>query len=101
MIQVVIKTSSKSGWSHWSVNHPVIASGRSKTPLFCACRKLKSMGVAPVAEIGLFHNRNGVVSTWSIKTTVGKGAELTVVENPVRGKPRFVPYRVLGELSHE
>jgi hypothetical protein len=102
MIQVVVRPSDKPGLFNWDVRHPVIASGRSRCPLLDACRVLKRMGVGPPDEIGMFHQQaNGVVSTWSLKTTVGKGAALAVEERPDKGSPRFIPYQAYGGPVHE
>lgn len=51
--------------------------GLSREPLLDACRQLKSMGVDTGEEISL--SRAGR-SEWDLRTTVGKGASLTVVE---------------------
>lgn len=64
--------------------------GLSREPLLDACRKLKSIGVAPEAECGLFRKGR---SDWDLKTTVGYGAGLTVHET-VEKAPRFTKHKV-------
>ena len=64
--------------------------GISTAPLLDACRQLKRMGAETGARVVLFHGDR--LDQWTLRTTVGKGAELTVKEPPTSG-PKFVKFR--------
>jgi len=62
--------------------------GRSRQPLFEACRKLKRMGADPNLKCAMYHHGS---KDWAVRITIGKGAGLMVVDSTY-GKPRFVKY---------
>ena len=64
--------------------------GKSRMPLFDACRELKRMGCAPAQEIGLFRAGRKVAD---LSTTVRCGANLTVEESANGNGPRFRRYK--------
>jgi hypothetical protein len=62
--------------------------GLSREPLLDACRALKRMGASPGELVGVFCEGSRV---WSLRTTVGCGAELTVEDGDTG--TRFRKYR--------
>jgi hypothetical protein len=60
-----------------------LVQGRSTSPLFDACRKLKRMGEPAMARAALFHDGSDV---WSVRCLIWAGAELMV------SHARFVKY---------
>lgn len=64
-------------------------SGRTETPLLTAARWALKQGAAPSTPIAM--RRKGA-DGWDLRSTVGRAASLTVVENARTG-PRFAPYR--------
>ena len=61
----------------------------AKEPLLAAARVLKARGVADETELLMRHHDNEMVC---LRTTVGKAAALTVIENDGEG-PRFARYK--------
>jgi hypothetical protein len=86
--RVMITPAGKGVFDYRVAESPV--QGRSRQPLLDACRQLKSMGANPAAYCALFHGEGA--HQWTVRTTVGKGAELTVHDPPKGGRPRFVKY---------
>jgi hypothetical protein len=88
MLAIRIKPAGK-GQFDYTV-HGSTVQGRSRHPLLDACRQLKSMGVDPATLVALFHGEAS--NQWTVRTTVGKGAELMVGDPPSGGGPLFVKY---------
>jgi hypothetical protein len=86
--RVIIKPAGK-GHFEYRVDGTLVQ-GRSSQPLLDACRQLKSMGADPAAFVALYHGDSPV---WTVRTTVGKGAELTVSDPPSGGGPKFTKYK--------
>ena len=92
MIEVVITGKAKNGVFPYVVREvavqwrDVAVERRSRQPLLDACRTLKRMGVDPTRPVGLFRDGSMV---WNLRTTVGRGAGLTVHEEP---STRFMPF---------
>ncbi len=87
MIEVVITgKKSRNGVFPYVVRGFAIE-GRSRQPLLDACRTLKRMGVDPTRPVGLFREGSRV---WDLRTSVGRGAELTVHEEP---STRFMAFQ--------
>lgn len=86
MIEVRITGRGKNGtWPYSVVGRAV--EGRSRQPLLDACRALKRMGEPSDPRVGLFWGGSAI---WSLRTTVGAGAALTVVEEP---RMRFAAFK--------
>jgi hypothetical protein len=77
MIRVEREESSLRGKYRYFV-HEYPVDGFSREPLLDACRALKRMGVDLWAPVGLFRPGR---SDWDLRTTVDRGADLTVREN--------------------
>ena len=88
MIKVVCSPLGNSQFAWHAMAAGQAVQGRSATPLFDACRKIKSMGGDPLAQIALFHEG---ASQPALMTTVGKGAALTVHEG--EGRVRFTKWK--------
>jgi hypothetical protein len=64
--------------------------GLSSEPMLDACRALKRMGASPGELVGLFCEGSSV---WSLRTTVGYGAGLTVEDgNTATRFRKYVPH---------
>ena len=87
--RVMIKPAGKGLYDYHVRQSPV--QGRSHQPLLDACRQLKSMGADPAAYCALFHGERA--DQWTVRTTIGKGAELMVSDPPKGGGPKFVKYQ--------
>lgn len=91
MIKIRVRPSHGGKFEWRSEGAAVTAWGVSEQPLFDGCRELQRLGVDAAAECGLFHEGR---ADWSLKTTVGKGAALTVSDPPSgKGGVKIVPYR--------
>lgn len=85
MIEVVITGWARNGVFPYLVRGFAVE-GRSRQPLLDACRTLKRMGADPTRPVGLFREGSMV---WDLRTTVGRGAGLTVYDEP---STRFMPF---------
>jgi len=74
--RVIIKPFRKGLFDYYVESSPV--QGRSHQPLLDACRQLKSMGAPITAKAALYHEKNPM--TWTVRCTIGKGAELDVMD---------------------
>lgn len=70
----------------WHVRGRPETGGISRQPLLDACRALQSLGELPATQISMFRPGR---SEWDMRTTIGYGAGLTVVEETRDGCPRF------------
>lgn len=77
----------------WHVRGRAEIGGVSRQPLLDACRALKALGEPPATWIGLFRPGR---TDWDLRTTVGYGAGLTVIEETSDGRPRFGKWRDLA-----
>jgi hypothetical protein len=73
-------------------------SGKSRTPLFAACRALQRAGVWPKSQIGLFRS---ATSDPDLCTTIEVGARLTVMEASKAGAPIFAKWQPFPRVHHE
>jgi hypothetical protein len=77
------------GWFDWHISGGGLAlRGKSRTPLFDACRSVQQAGGHDDDEIGLFRAHR---SEFDVKTRVRLGAKLTVKED--RTSPRFAKFK--------
>lgn len=74
-VRITAKRGKKGTWPYKVGGR--LMGGFSRQPLLDACRQLKAMGEPEAAPIGLFWLDSTV---WSVRTTVGAGAALTVEE---------------------
>jgi len=96
--EVRIKLAGKGQFDYSVAGTPV--QGRSVYPLLDACRQLKRMGADPASQIALFHGEQS--ARWTVRTTIGKGAKLTVIDKPSGGLRfgKFIaPRSAIGDIE--
>jgi hypothetical protein len=86
--RVIIKPAGKGQFEYRVLG--TLVQGRSHQPLLDACRQLKQMGADPLALAALYHDGS---DQWTVRTTVGKGADTTVYDPPKGGGPRLVKFK--------